>query len=182
MQISSELDQRIRLAIRDIPDFPQAGILFKDVTPIFLDPALCQEILETFASEFPADEIDAIVGVESRGFLFGLALAVKLKKPFVLVRKAGKLPYKTVRHSYQLEYGTAEMEMHIDAIQPGWRVLIHDDLLATGGTASAAAHLVETQGATVTAFSFLVNLSFLPGKQRLEFSFPKAHIGGLVSY
>lgn len=162
-----QLETKIKSSIREIPDWPKAGVNFKDITPIFMDPDLCTEILSSFAENGPG-EIDAIVGIESRGFLFGLALATRMRKPFALVRKSGKLPGKTVKYRYDLEYGLAEIEMHADALKPGMKVLIHDDLLATGGTAAAAASLLEQLGVKVAGFSFLVELSFLDGRKNLE--------------
>lgn len=162
------LQDRIRAAIRDIPDFPKPGILFKDITPVFYDPALCNEIIAEFRKDLDPVPFDAIIGIESRGFLFGLPLSLRMFKPFVLVRKAGKLPYHTVRHAYDLEYGSAVLEMHADAIRPGQKVLIHDDLLATGGTALAAAALVKKQGAEVAGFSFLAELDFLEGRKKIQ--------------
>lgn len=161
------LQDKIKAAIRDIPDFPKPGILFKDITPIFLQPVLCNEITEAFCAPCRAQKPDAIVGIESRGFLFGMLMAQKLSVPFVMVRKAGKLPYKTMCQEYDLEYGSAKIEMHEDALQKGWNVIIHDDLLATGGTAAAAAQLVKKCGANVTSFTFVVELGFLNGKQKL---------------
>ncbi len=162
------LEQRLRDAIRDVPDFPKPGILFKDITPILLDPALCSDTADALAEGVRQLRPDVVIGVESRGFFFGLMMAQRLGVPFVPVRKAGKLPYHTVSHQYSLEYGTATVEMHIDAVRPGQRVLIHDDLLATGGTAAAAAELVTRQGGTVAGFSFLVALDFLNGEQILK--------------
>jgi adenine phosphoribosyltransferase len=162
------LEQRLRDAIRDVPDFPKPGILFKDITPILLDPALCSDTADALAEGVRQLRPDVVIGVESRGFFFGLMMAQRLGVPFVPVRKAGKLPYHTVSHQYSLEYGTATVEMHIDAVRPGQRVLIHDDLLATGGTAAAAAELVTRQGGTVAGFSFLVALDFLNGEQTLK--------------
>lgn len=162
------LEQKLRNAIRDVPDFPKPGILFKDITPILHNPQLCDEIVDAFAQKCKEKNINAIVGVESRGFLFGFALANKLNVPFVLVRKAGKLPYKTISYEYDLEYGSAKVEMQLDEIQPGWNVLIHDDLLATGGTAEAAAKLIQMQEGNVAGFAFLVELEFLKGKGRLN--------------
>jgi adenine phosphoribosyltransferase len=159
------LTEEIKKAIRDVPDFPKPGILFKDITPIFYDQQLCNAIVEESAKKLATD---AIVGIESRGFLFGFLLANKMNVPFVLVRKAGKLPYKTISYEYELEYGTAKIEMHTDSLKKGWNVMIHDDLLATGGTAEAAAHLVKQQGANVSGFSFVVGLEFLNGKQKLN--------------
>ncbi len=180
--ILSDLEQQIKDQIRDIPDFPKPGIIFKDITPILLNPELCNSILEAYEQVYEKAGIDAIVGIESRGFLFGLALATRMKKPFVLIRKAGKLPAKTIAYSYDLEYGSAEIEIHEDAIDEGWKVLIHDDLLATGGTATAAGKLLQQVGAEVVGYSFLVDLSFLEGKKRLEENFPQAHILGLSTY
>jgi adenine phosphoribosyltransferase len=162
------LEQRLRDAIRDVPDFPKPGILFKDITPILLDPALCSDTADALAEGVRQLRPDVVIGVESRGFFFGLMMAQRLGVPFVPVRKAGKLPYHTVSHQYSLEYGTATVEMHIDAVRPGQRVLIHDDLLATGGTAAAAAELVRQQGGIVAGFSFLVALDFLNGEQILK--------------
>lgn len=161
------IEAKIKAAIRDVPDFPKPGIMFKDITPIFENQALCNEIIHGFIERMSSIP-DAIAGVESRGFLFGLLLANRLNIPFVLVRKAGKLPYKTVGYTYDLEYGSAKVEMHVDSLKKGWNVLIHDDLLATGGTAEAAAQLVKMQGANVAGFCFLVGLEFLNGKQKLN--------------
>lgn len=162
------LQQQLKNAIRDVADFPKPGILFKDITPILHNPKLCDEIVNSFATFYADKNINAIVGVESRGFLFGFALANKLNIPFVLVRKAGKLPYKTIAYEYDLEYGSAKVEMQIDEIKPNWNVVIHDDLLATGGTAEAAAKLIQMQKGNVKGFAFIVELDFLNGKQRLN--------------
>ncbi len=160
------LESNIKAAIRDVPDFPKPGIMFKDITPIFENQTLCNEIVDGFINII-GPKPDAVVGIESRGFLFGLLLANKLNVPFVLIRKAGKLPYNTISHEYELEYGTAKIEMHIDSLKPNWNVLIHDDLLATGGTAEAAANLIKQQGAKVCGFTFVVGLEFLNGKDKL---------------
>lgn len=162
------LRSRLEAAIRAVPDFPKPGILFRDITPVLEDPLLCRAITEGFREELQATPIDAIAGIESRGFLFGMPLALALGVPFLTVRKKGKLPWKTVSHKYDLEYGSAEVEMHADSVKPGMRVLVHDDLLATGGTAAAAAELVRMQGGTVAGFSFLIELSFLNGLRKLE--------------
>ncbi len=162
------LEQRLQAVIRTIPDFPKPGIQFKDITPLLADPSLCKEIVEAIAAQVGDLQIDAVMGIESRGFLFGMMLAQHLGKPFVPVRKAGKLPYHTVSHEYALEYGTAKVEIHTDAIKPGMQVLIHDDLLATGGTAGAAAELVKKLEGGVAGFSFLIDLTFLSGKKHLE--------------
>ena len=162
------LQKKLKSGIRDVPDFPKPGILFKDITPILHNAQLCGEIVNVFSDYCKDKKINAIVGVESRGFLFGFALANKLNIPFVLVRKAGKLPYKTISYEYDLEYGSAKVEMQVDEIQPGWNVLIHDDLLATGGTAEAAAKLIQMQKGNVAGFAFVVELEFLKGKERLN--------------
>jgi len=161
------LARSIKKEVRDIPDFPKPGIIFKDITPLFYNQELCTEIVDGFIQQL-AEIPDAIIGIESRGFLFGFLVANKLNVPFVLVRKVGKLPYKTVKEEYALEYGTSIIEMHEDALQKGWKVIIHDDLLATGGTAEAAARLVEKMGATVAGFNFVIGLDFLNGKSKLE--------------
>ena len=162
------LSERLSSVIREVPDFPKPGILFKDITPVLEDHALCSEIVEDFYTRFSQEKIDAIVGVESRGFLFGMMMASRFKVPFVMVRKSGKLPWKTIVHEYNLEYGSAKVEMHTGSIREGWKVLIHDDLLATGGTAGAAAELVKKQGGEVLGFTFVIELSFLGGKQNLQ--------------
>ena len=160
--------QRIKSAIRDIPDFPVPGIIFKDITPLLKSPALCINIVEAFADQLEGIRIDAIAGIESRGFLFGLSLANKLGVPFVPIRKAGKLPFTTRQKAYDLEYGTATIELHSDAFEPGQHILIHDDLLATGGTAMAASELIREMGGVIAGFSFMVGLSFLNGKTALK--------------
>ncbi len=162
------VSDRIRAAIRDIKDFPKPGILFKDITPILLDPVLCRDIVNEFIRELGGIEVDAVLGIESRGFFFGLLLAEQLGVPFIPVRKPGKLPYDTISHDYELEYGTATLEMHVGVVSPGMKVLIHDDLLATGGTASAAAELVKRQEGEVVGFSFVVGLDFLNGEKQLK--------------
>jgi len=161
------ITDKIKNAIRDIKDFPKEGIIFKDITPILLDPKLCEEIVDEFVKGFSHLKLDAIACVEARGFFFGTLIAQRLKIPFIPIRKQGKLPYKTVIHSYNLEYGSATIEMHDDAIKKGWKVLLHDDLLATGGTAAAAAELVTKKGGQIVGFSFLVDLTFLDGQKAL---------------
>lgn len=158
---------QIKTAIRDIPDFPKPGIIFKDITPILKDPALCQNIVDAFAERLSGTKIDVVAGVESRGFLFGLMLAIKLGVPFVPVRKAGKLPHTVKQKVYELEYGNATIEMHTDAIEPGQQVLLHDDLLATGGTVMAASELIQELGGIVCGFTFVVGLGFLGGAERI---------------
>ncbi len=158
---------RIESKIRDVKDFPKKGIIFKDITPLLQDPQLCHDIVEMLAKQLEGTTIDAIACVESRGYWFGALLSQKLQVPFVPIRKKGKLPYKTVSYNYALEYGTATIEMHKDAIPKGAKILIHDDLLATGGTATAAAELVKQFG-EVVGFSFLIDLTFLNGKEKLK--------------
>src|ERR1700761_704089 len=161
------ITQQIKAAIRDIPDFPKPGIIFKDITPILKDAQLCAAIVDAFAEKLRGVKIDAIAGIESRGFLFGLTLATKLGVPFVPVRKAGKLPFTIKQKAYKLEYGTAVIEMHTDAFEPGQNILIHDDLLATGGTVTAATELIKEMGGEVAGFSFVVGLGFLNGRERI---------------
>lgn len=173
------MEQQIKEAIRNIPDFPKPGIQFKDITPVFLNPGLFQEIVDAYKAEYTKLKPDAIIGIESRGYLVGPTLALAMGIPFILVRKKGKLPAKTISHTYSLEYGTDTIEVHEDAIPENAKVIIHDDLLATGGTAEAAAHLVNKAGGEVLSFSFIVELSFLNGKERLE-KFAPCH--SLVTY
>lgn len=175
------LADKIKEIIRDVPDFPKPGILFKDITPVLASPALVKEMVQSMAEEFGELKVDVIIGIESRGFIFGALLANELGLPFVPVRKAGKLPHKTISQSYALEYGEATLQIHHDALQPGSKVIIHDDLLATGGTAAAAGKLVQKLNAEVSAFSFLINLSFLKGEELLAANLgAKSHY--LVSY
>ena len=154
--------------IRDIPDFPQKGVLFKDITPLLQDAAAFRASVERMASHYVGSGIQTVVGVESRGFIFGAPLAYLLNCGFVPVRKFGKLPSKTVSVEYALEYGTNVVEVHQDAIKPGQRVLIVDDLLATGGTVSAAMELVEKLGGHIAGIAFLVELTFLKGREKLK--------------
>ncbi len=164
---NENLISRLKETIINIPDFPQPGIQFKDITPIFLDTQLYKEVIAEF-SDFSRGKIDAVVGIESRGYLFGIAIAVALEVPFILIRKKGKLPPPFVAEKYDLEYGSAEIEMREGQIKPGQRILVHDDLLATGGTTEAAALLVEKQGAKVSQFSFLIGLKDLNGEEKLK--------------
>ena len=174
------LEERIKSVIRDVPDFPKKGIMFKDISTIMLDPALSADIIDHLVDMYKDLGIEAVAGIESRGFLFGYPLAIRLGVPFILIRKQGKLPYKKISHDYELEYGTATIEMHTDAIKPGQKVLVHDDLLATGGSASAAAELIQKCGGEVIGFNFLVSLSFLDGAKKLQ-NYSKNTIN-LVSY
>ncbi len=166
MQLKMEIEL-IQSKIRDIPDFPKPGITFKDITPLLQDHAALQISIEHMAKHLERFSIDVIVGIESRGFIFGPAIAYRLKKGFVPLRKKGKLPWRTEQVSYALEYGEATLEIHQDAILPGQRVAIIDDVLATGGTAVAARELIEKLGGSVIAFSFLGELSFLHGRDKL---------------
>lgn len=161
------LDERIKDAMVDVHDFPKPGIVYKDITPIFQDPHLLNDILEVMVENCRGLNIQAIVGLESRGFLLAVPLSMRLGVPFVMVRKKGKLPRECHTVSYDLEYGSSAIEVHKDALKPGMRVLIHDDVLATGGTAEAAARLVQMAGAEVVMFQFLVELSFLKGMKRM---------------
>lgn len=162
------LEDKLKAVVRDVPDFPQPGIVFKDITPILKDSELCSEIIVEIADSLKDIKIDVIAGIESRGFLFGLMLANHMKIPFVPIRKQGKLPFKTISESYKLEYGQATIEIHEDAFEEGMNVLIHDDLLATGGTVVAASKLIEKLGGQVAGFSFIINLAFLNGEGRLH--------------
>ena len=166
----SSIPESIQLEdwIRDIPDFPQKGILFKDITPLLQDKAAFHAALDRLAAHYAGAGIQAVVGVESRGFIFGSVLAYLLNCGFVPVRKFGKLPYQTETVEYELEYGTNIVEIHTDAIKPGQRVLIVDDLLATGGTVSAAMELVEKLGGHIAGIAFLVELTFLRGREQLK--------------
>lgn len=163
-----ELENRLKETIRDVHDFPKEGIVFKDITTILLDAQLSKDVVEELYLKYKNQNIDAVAGIESRGFLFGFPLAMRLGVPFIMIRKQGKLPYKKISHAYELEYGHATIEMHTDVISEGQRILIHDDLLATGGSAQAAAELVTKSGGTVAGFDFLVELEFLNGKSKLK--------------
>lgn len=164
-----ELEKEVRLAIREVSDFPRKGIDFKDITTLLSNPQLSHRVLN--ALEINAEDLGAelIIGIDSRGFLYGNSIACGLKIPFIPVRKKGKLPFKTLEEVYALEYGDGILEIHKDAIKKDQKVLIHDDLLATGGTALAAANLVERLGGIIVGFSFVINLSALQGEHRLRF-------------
>ena len=163
-----KLEERINSAIRNVPNFPKEGIDFKDITPIMLDSVLSNDMLDHLYETYKNQDIEAVAGIESRGFLFGYPLAMKLGVPFILIRKKGKLPYNKISYDYDLEYGSATIEIHIDALTKGQRVLIHDDLLATGGSADAAAELIKKCGGYIVGFNFLVGLSFLNGSEKLK--------------
>ena len=174
------LEEKISEAIRDVVDFPKEGIVFKDITPIMMNAELSNEIVDALYEQYKDQDIDAVAGIESRGFLFGYPLAMRLGLPFILIRKKGKLPYDKISHDYDLEYGSATIEMHTDAVEDKQRILIHDDLLATGGSAEAAAQLIIKSGGQVAGFNFLVSLDFLNGAEKLkDFS---NNITNFVSY
>jgi len=160
--------EELKAHIREVPDFPKPGILFYDITTLLKDPLALRQAVDRFVWMFSGRHIDKVVGIESRGFMFGPIVAYNLNAGFVPVRKPGKLPAETVRATYDLEYGTDTIEMHRDAVAPGERVLIVDDLVATGGTALATAKLVESVGGTVAGFGFMIELTFLPGREKLQ--------------
>jgi len=161
------LENEVKESIREIADFPKPGILFKDITPILSNPTLTHKVLEALYERYRNMNLDAVVGVESRGFLFGMLLAHKLGIPFIPVRKKGKLPFETISESYELEYGEATLELHIDSIHKGQRILIHDDLLATGGTIEATCKLITRMGGIIQSCCFIINLEALGGEKRL---------------
>jgi adenine phosphoribosyltransferase len=165
-----KIEERIRTAVRNVPDFPKKGIQFKDVSTLMADSQLMNDILDELVAFANGLGITKVAGIESRGFLFGPALAMRLSVPFVMIRKEGKLPYEKLSYSYELEYGKAVVEVHKDEFILGDSVLIHDDLLATGGTAAAAAELVKQCGAKVASFSFLIELMQLKGRERIKSS------------
>jgi len=175
-----ELSNKITQAIRDVHDFPKEGIVFKDITPVMLNAGLSNEILQSLTEQFRSDNLQGIAGIESRGFLFGFPLAMALGIPFIMIRKKGKLPYEKISHAYDLEYGSAVIEMHSDALTPGDRILIHDDLLATGGSAAAAAELIQKCQGVVAGFNFMVELQFLEGREKLKTY--TENISNLVQY
>lgn len=164
----SNLVEQLKATVRSVPDFPIPGILFRDISPIFLDPNLLQACPVALADPWREQGITKVVGIDSRGFLFGPQMAVELGAGFVMIRKKGKLPPETISVSYSLEYGEAELESVATSIEAGDRVLIHDDLLATGGTAAAAASLVKKLGGEVVGFSFIIHLTYLPGQEAIE--------------
>ena len=168
----------IERAIRNIPDFPQPGIQFKDITPVLADARLFAGAIDLLTEKFKPGSVDAVVGIDARGFIFAAAAAVQLHAGFVPVRKKGKLPYQTHEQEYALEYGSATIAIHVDALKPGSRVLLIDDLLATGGTAAAAAALVTKLGAQILEAGFLIELKFLRGREKL----PGISIRSLVVY
>ncbi len=167
------IQDKLRSVLRDVPNFPKEGIVFKDITPLLANANLCSEVVDKIIDDYTMNynfnmRIDAVAGIESRGFFFGFLLANKLGVPFIPIRKAGKLPFTTVSIEYALEYGTAKIEMNSDAITEGMNVIIHDDLLATGGTAAAAAELIKQQGGNILGFNFIIDLTFLGGGEKLS--------------
>jgi adenine phosphoribosyltransferase len=168
MSATTTLDQRVRDTLRKIPDYPKPGILFQDITPVLGDPGLLRETVAAMARPFQGDQISHVVGIEARGFILGGAVATTLGAGFVPVRKPGKLPWERVKEEYALEYGTDALEAHRDGVGERGRVLIVDDVLATGGTARAAANLARKLGAEVVGWSFLLEIGFLKGRDRLE--------------
>lgn len=174
------INEKLKLAIRDVPDFPKPGILFKDITPVLQDSVLCTLIVNEFIKRLENVPIDVVAGIESRGFLFGLMLANKLGVPFIPIRKQGKLPFSKIQQPCELEYGSAILELHTDAIKPGQKVLIHDDLLATGGTVSAATRLIKELQGEIAGYAFVISLDFLNGRKNLEAT--SNQVISLVSY
>ncbi len=172
------MEQMFKKHIRDVKDFPKPGIVFKDITPLLHNHAAFSAAIERFVDRYKGKDIDVVAGIESRGFLFGAPIAHQLGASFVPVRKKGKLPYKTVEISYDLEYGSATIEIHTDAVSKGQRVLIVDDLLATGGTAGAACELIRKQGGEVVECAFVVELAFLCGREKMK----NTPIFSLVNY
>ena len=170
--------KEIEAAIRNVPDFPKPGIQFKDITPVLADARLFAASIDLLTNSFPPGSVDAVVGIDARGFIFAAAAALKLRAGFVPVRKKGKLPFTTHEEDYALEYGSATVAMHIDALKPGARVLLIDDLLATGGTAAAAVALMKKLGAEILEVGFLIELKFLNGREKL----PGCAIRSIVVY
>ncbi len=168
----------ITAAIRNVPDFPKPGIQFKDITPVLANGRLFSGTIDLLCQHYRPGEVDAVVGIDARGFIFASAVALRLGAGFVPVRKQGKLPYQTHEQSYDLEYGSNTVALHVDAVKPGERVLLVDDLLATGGTASAAVQLLEKVGANILEIRFLIELEFLAGRQKLK-GYP---VKSLVTY
>ncbi len=177
----SSLEERLKSIIRDVPDFPKKGIMFKDITPILSNAEVMKDITNFLSIIYQKQEIDAVIGIESRGFIFGPILAQALGIPLIPIRKSGKLPYDKVSQSYDLEYGEDQLEIHTDALKNGDKVLILDDLLATGGTAEAASKLVEKLGGVITGFTFLIELEFLKGRDHIQ-KYTKGNVSSIVKY
>jgi adenine phosphoribosyltransferase len=172
------MSSRLEAKIRDVPDFPEPGIVFKDIMPLLADPATLREAVDLLAEWIEPRRPDLILGAEARGFILGAALAYKLGCGFIAARRPGKLPWKTVSATYALEYGENALELHADAITPGARVLVHDDLLATGGTAAAICDLVEQLGGEIVGLAFVIELTFLEGRKHLE----RYDVHSLITY
>ncbi|MEP6820758.1 MAG: adenine phosphoribosyltransferase [Chthoniobacterales bacterium] len=166
--MTADVLEKLRGAVRDVPDFPKPGIIFKDITPVLCDGALFRSAIDLFLQRCRTQRIDKVVCIDARGFLFGSAVAYELGLGLVPIRKKGKLPYKCESAAYTLEYGEAEMEMHIDSIQPGERIVLIDDLLATGGTSASAVALIKKVGGELVEAQFLIELDFLHGRAKLE--------------
>lgn len=160
--------EELKALIRDVPDFPIPGILFKDITTLLKEPDGLAQVVHLLVDQYRDQEVDLVAGIESRGFMFGTPLALELKAGFIPVRKPGKLPAETIAREYSLEYGTNRLELHRDAVKPGQRVVLIDDLLATGGTAKASAELIEELGGVIVGIAFVVELAFLEGRKALE--------------
>lgn len=171
-------EEYLKSTIRSIPDFPKKGIVFRDITTLLKDPEAMKQVVDLFYNEYKDKNISKVVSVESRGFIFGGALAYRLGAGFLPIRKKGKLPAETIQQEYELEYGTDSMEIHADAMQPGDRIIVHDDLLATGGTIEAACKLVERLQGEIVGLSFLIELAFLNGRERIG----KYPIQTLITY
>lgn len=171
--------EKLNAGIRDVPDFPKPGIIFKDITPVLGDPELLKLTIDGFIETAGGQRVDKVAGIDARGFIFGAAIADRIGAGFVPIRKKGKLPWKTQEMSYALEYGDAEIEIHDDAVLKGETVLLVDDLLATGGTAAAAAKLLEGRGANIIGATFLIELEFLRGREAMDAAFP---IHALLKY
>jgi len=180
MQIAGDeqLHLGLKEMIRNVPDYPKAGVVFKDITPLLKDPHAFEQVVEAIAAHYREQQIDYVVGIESRGFIFGAAVALALRAGFIPVRKPGKLPHETHRCEYALEYGTDALEIHRDAVETGKRVLIVDDVLATGGTAAAAVELVQCTGGHVAGLAFLIELGFLDGRAKI----PGIDVVSLLTY
>src|SRR5258706_3618306 len=175
------MEQLLKSLIRDVPDFPKPGVVFKDITPLLAHPPARRQVVEVIAKHYRDTRIDALAAAEARGFIFGTLLAQELNVPFMPIRKSGKLPYEKIHEEYELEYGRASIEMHTDAVKKGWRVLVHDDLLATGGTSAATGKMIQNLDGEIAGFSFIINLGFLPGEKVLTDRFGlKPHY--LLSY
>ena len=170
--------QQVRERIRDVPNFPKPGIVFKDITPVLADPILFRRVIDAMAEHAKNLNVSKIVGIEARGFIFAAPLALALGKGLLLVRKPGKLPYEKIEQAYGLEYGRDVVQAHVDSVSKGERVLIVDDLLATGGTAEAAGMLMKKLGATVIGYAFVIELGFIPGRARLG----GAEVHSLINY